>query len=734
MDLPDLNNVLVESLRTAVRALDADAVLAYLFDEDGEVLRLTVADGTPPVIFIMPERIAVTAPYPTAVAARNGEIAVAGPGSSETIRAPEAAPIPYLVASAALGYEGHCLGALTAVWAPTPSSAAPSDRNRTQLRAIADDLSVTLAALAKAGVPMTPGRSPVIAPVLRPARPAIDGAGGGAAADGWGLPDVPGSSAVTFMYHIHQLAAALNEAADITDVMEVVQQRVMKPFGAESFLVTSVKYDRVWVAGYSDCPQEAVKRLHGSSVHLVSPFTAVLGARAPLLFPDQAALLSAYPVSRGFPRIEENAAGGWVYVPIGVGSRSTGAFALGFRRPLHLGAEEQAVLTMMVRLLGPTLVRARASQAEQSIAENVLKTLLPEAAWDLPGLAAVARYVPACASGMGGDWYDVITRSPAKAALVVGDVEGHSIDSSVVMAQLRTAVRSYLMEGHPPASALARANRMLTLLAPGVLATCCVVDVDIDDGTLEIASAGHPPPVLRYPDGSVATPDVPPGLPFGVDPDACYARTEVSVPPRSVLMLYTNGLSVSSVDEHGAESLLTSLGPSAVTRPERLLDLVLRTCLEAPARRDDVAVLIAEYQGVQGGGLRHTDSMNIGRHDLHGVGEVRTFVRERLHEWGLEEQADALELMSSEVVTNALVHADSDVDFRLRHYDDRVRVDVRDADPTPPVPEPVVLANQPGSESEHGRGLVIVDVLASDWGNTPSGRGKTIWFEQTVAV
>ncbi|MGI5143497.1 ATP-binding SpoIIE family protein phosphatase [Streptomyces sp. CA-106110] len=731
MDFSGRNTILVEALREAVVALDAEAVLAYLFEEDGEALRLTAADGTPPTIYIMPERIAVKTQYPTAVAARSGEIAIGGPSACTAVRLPGAVPIPWQVVSAPLACHGHPLGALTAVWALAPT-ASPTDKSGSHLGAMADKLSTRLSELAEAGVPMTPGPKPVIAPVLRPARVLAGGADGQAGASDWGLPEIPGSSAITFMYHIHQLAAALNEATNITDVMEVVQQRIMKPFGAESFLVTSVKYERLWVAGYSDCPQEAVKRLHGSSVHLPSPFTTVLETRAPLVYCDQAALLDEYPEAEGLPRIEENADGGWVYLPIGVGSRPTGAFALGFRRPLHLGIDEQAVLLMMVDLLGPTLLRAWLHQAEQSLAERVQKKLLPEATWDLPGLATAARYLPACASGLGGDWYDVITRSQAKAALVVGDVEGHSIDSSVVMAQLRTGIRSYLMEGHTPTSALERTNRMLAVLDPGLLATCCIVDVDSDDGTLEIASAGHPGPVVRYPDGSVLAPDISTGLPLGVDLDPCYRPTELSVVPGTVLMLYTNGLSASSADELTAESLLASLGRFAETRPERLVGLVLQAWPEPPVRRDDVALLIAEYQGGQGGGLQHAEGTSIRRHNLQGVGAARTFVREHLHEWGLDDRADELELMTSEVVTNALVHADSDVDLRVKQYEDRVRVEVRDSDPTPPVPEPIVLSNQPGSESEHGRGLIIVDGLASEWGNTPSGRGKTIWFEQAT--
>jgi anti-sigma regulatory factor (Ser/Thr protein kinase) len=84
---------------------------------------------------------------------------------------------------------------------------------------------------------------------------------------------------------------------------------------------------------------------------------------------------------------------------------------------------------------------------------------------------------------------------------------------------------------------------------------------------------------------------------------------------------------------------------------------------------------------------------------------ARTFVRKHLHQWGLDGQVDDLELMTSELVTNALLHADSDVDLRMREYEDHLRVEVRDSDPMPAVPEPIALSNEPGSESEHGRGL-----------------------------
>ncbi len=70
---------------------------------------------------------------------------------------------------------------------------------------------------------------------------------------------------------------------------------------------------------------------------------------------------------------------------------------------------------------------------------------------ELPGLTVTARYRPATSAfQVGGDWYDVIKVSDDRIALVVGDVEGHDLESAAVMGQVRTALTSYATEGHPP--------------------------------------------------------------------------------------------------------------------------------------------------------------------------------------------------------------------------------------------------------------------------------------------
>ena len=94
--------------------------------------------------------------------------------------------------------------------------------------------------------------------------------------------------------------------------------------------------------------------------------------------------------------------------------------------------------------------------------------------------------------------------------------------------------------------------------------------------------------------------------------------------------------------------------------------------------------------------------------------------------------SDDLQLVTSEVVTNALIHAGSDVDVRLRAFADHVRLEVRDSDSNPPVPSPFSLSEEGNSQAEHGRGLFLVEALARAWNTSPNGRGKTVWLDVPI--
>lgn len=105
------------------------------------------------------------------------------------------------------------------------------------------------------------------------------------------------------------------------------------------------------------------------------------------------------------------------------------------------------------------------------------------------------------------------------------------------------------------------------------------------------------------------------------------------------------------------------------------------------------------------------------------VGQARRFVVERLARLGVSDPDDDAALVVSELVTNAVLHARTDLVVRVRRYRRGVaRVEVVDGSSVLPGPRAVTRA------SRSGRGLTLVDELASDWGVEPSGTGKVVWF------
>jgi anti-sigma regulatory factor (Ser/Thr protein kinase) len=103
---------------------------------------------------------------------------------------------------------------------------------------------------------------------------------------------------------------------------------------------------------------------------------------------------------------------------------------------------------------------------------------------------------------------------------------------------------------------------------------------------------------------------------------------------------------------------------------------------------------------------------------------ARTFVSDALASWSLGDVTDETVLLTSEVVTNALLHTGSgSIRLRLRLLDDGVRVEIDDDSHALP------QARHYSPEAGTGRGLALVELAARSWGATPTPAGKTVWFE-----
>ena len=110
------------------------------------------------------------------------------------------------------------------------------------------------------------------------------------------------------------------------------------------------------------------------------------------------------------------------------------------------------------------------------------------------------------------------------------------------------------------------------------------------------------------------------------------------------------------------------------------------------------------------------------------VEEARTFSARTLRQWALTGLEEPVSAIIAELVANAVLHAGTDLTLRLSCSDARLRIEVDDQDPRPPVlAEPIGL-------QEGGRGMVIVDLYATAWGTVPKRDGKTVWAEIDLAA
>ncbi|MEE1756599.1 ATP-binding protein [Streptomyces sp. SP18CS02] len=115
---------------------------------------------------------------------------------------------------------------------------------------------------------------------------------------------------------------------------------------------------------------------------------------------------------------------------------------------------------------------------------------------------------------------------------------------------------------------------------------------------------------------------------------------------------------------------------------------------------------------------------NVGCADLTAVSEVRRALRDLMRHWGEPDTAAVAELLTSELVTNALIHTDSGAVVTATVTGSRLRVEVRDF--VSELPAPYVPVADDGT---HGRGLILVQALADAWGVKTHGVGKVVWFE-----
>ncbi|MFB6981194.1 ATP-binding SpoIIE family protein phosphatase [Streptomyces scopuliridis] len=374
---------------------------------------------------------------------------------------------------------------------------------------------------------------------------------------------------------------------------------------------------------------------------------------------------------------------------------------------------------------GLVLDNARMYTYQENVAETLQDSMLPRVPPHMAGCDIATRYLPGARLGrIGGDWFDSVKLPGSRTALVVGDVMGHGLNSAAMMGQLRTAVQTMATMEMPPAQLLRNLDDLAQRLGELYLATCLYVVYDPIRSELQIANAGHIPPVLVHAeDGRAEVLDLPTGAPIGVG-GVAFETATVKVGPGDRLVLCTDGLvEVRGADIGDGLAALCASAAHPAASMDHACDAIIRALNTREGRKDDVALLMARLNGIPD---KDVAEFHLAL-DPREVARARRLVRGQLLDWELPAAVETAQLLVSELVTNAVKHARSRrVGLRL------VRTDALLCEVIDDEPAPAALLNA-GRDDEFGRGLRVVSTLAREWGSSSSAGGKTVWFEQSLA-
>lgn len=404
---------------------------------------------------------------------------------------------------------------------------------------------------------------------------------------------------------------------------------------------------------------------------------------------------------------------------------------------------------------------ARLYMRERDTALMLQRSLLPQRFDAVEGTQVAFRYRPGPAGAqVGGDWCDVIPLPCRRVAFVIGDVMGSGLSAAGIMSQFRTAARTLAQLDLNPALVLRELDELARSMSESHLATCVYAVYDPVAGQCVMASAGHPPPVLALSSGGVELVELSPGAPLGVGGQR-FEERELTIEPGCALALYTDGL-VEGRDrdiETGIDELLGAISKSAPVGPppaargagrdatvaaggavadSRRLEAACDEAFESllgPHRGDDATLLIAAL----GRFPEHQVASWVLTSQPTVAARARELVRRCLHQWAAQDAAanaddrglspldgdvtDVVELLVSELVTNALRYARGPIGLRLLRGKSTVVCEVSDELDA----APRLRAVRHGEEG--GRGLYLVDQLSLSWGTRTTAHGKIVWFE-----
>jgi GAF domain-containing protein len=395
---------------------------------------------------------------------------------------------------------------------------------------------------------------------------------------------------------LQRMMTALVASVSLAEVTASVFQHGLLPFGASAArLLLADQQDpghveTVTAVGLAEPAMTAWRELPLSAY---SPSRKALDTSAIVYVPTPEDMAAEFPDALLIHSSPGQKA--WAAVPLRSGGRTLGVLTLIFARPHALDeGRDQLALTALGSAIADALSRAAQHDSDRDLVVSVQDSLLASTLPELPAVRLGASYMPAESRyGIGGDWYDAIPLADGRMMMIVGDVAGHGLEAAMTMGQVRSAARA-LAPANQPAELLAALDQFICSTFKEPLATAAAAVIDPADRSLRYCLAGHPPPLLREPDGSVRTLDEAGGVLLGLD---IRDRPEqvIRFAPGSCLALFTDGL-VERRDmgiDDGIAWLAGTLKAALPPDPAQLCDSLVRQSVARNGRDDDTAILCA---------------------------------------------------------------------------------------------------------------------------------------------
>lgn len=270
----------------------------------------------------------------------------------------------------------------------------------------------------------------------------------------------------------------------------------------------------------------------------------------------------------------------------------TGTFVIASRGKSAFNGATAKLANVLALQVANALEQAILYDRTYRVADRLQRALLPDHLPEVPGAALHGAYRSASdEASVGGDWYDAFALSDGRFALSMGDVAGHGLEAATVMGEVRQALRTAAVGETSPAAVLEHINRVINLRQGIGMVTAVFAYYVPELRELTYAVAGHPPPLLTIVDGfSGVLPGG--GLPLGIEPSINTSDWTFTLPARSCIVFYTDGMTEYSRDAlAGEQELVAASARSFKLDPENPAIALQERVFNATTNRDDAATL-----------------------------------------------------------------------------------------------------------------------------------------------